>query len=344
MKAMRPLVEFLIAARAAGRSTALVTITGVTGGSARAPGTHLAVDDAGEWHGSLSGGCIEAAVVAEARRVIAAGVAETIRFGAGSRFIDIRLPCGGGMDLLFTPLDAKAPLEEMRERLMARRPIGLALDVAGGLVLEAPPTGTGWDHAVFRVRHDPDLRLVVVGHGAETIALARLADAHGAIVEVHTPDPRVAAQCRDLGVEAGLLRMPGDGRAIVVDPHAAVVLLFHDHDWETGILAPILEQQPFFVGAMGSRQTHRRRLAALHAMGVAVSRTMRVIGPVGFLPASRDPETLALSILGQVVAHQHAATGREACAARDAAMAGTDQARAGVERPARPGVPIGEIR
>src|SRR5215210_1523603 len=95
--------RFILDASARGERTALVTITGVTGSSSRAPGTQMAVSETGAIHGSLSGGCVEAAVVGEAQRVIGTGAREHIRLGPGSPYIDIQLPCGGGLDLLILP-------------------------------------------------------------------------------------------------------------------------------------------------------------------------------------------------------------------------------------------------
>lgn len=78
-------------------------------------------------------------------------------------------------------------------------------------------------------------------------------------------------------------------------------MLFHDHDWETELLLQLLEQTPFFIGAMGSRATHAWRLRILAERGVAAASLARIVGPVGLIDAARDPETLALSALGQIV-------------------------------------------
>jgi xanthine dehydrogenase accessory factor len=96
MKGAAALFRFLIDRAGRGERTALVTITDVIGSASRAPGTHMAVSETGAWVGSLSGGCVEGAVVGEAKRVIEADHAELIRFGAGSPFIDIRLPVAAG--------------------------------------------------------------------------------------------------------------------------------------------------------------------------------------------------------------------------------------------------------
>ncbi|NRD91029.1 hypothetical protein C8024_18600 [Sphingopyxis sp. BSNA05] len=89
---------------AAKQKIVLITLTAVTGASTRNPGAHMAVAEDGSSTGSFSGGCVEAAVVAEALDVINAGKPREIRFGADSPYLDIRLPCGGGIDLLFTPV------------------------------------------------------------------------------------------------------------------------------------------------------------------------------------------------------------------------------------------------
>ena len=79
-------------------------------------------------------------------------------------------------------------------------------------------------------------------------------------------------------------------------------MLFHDHDWETALLRQALAQEALFIGAMGSARTHANRLAALEAAGVPAEQAARVCGPIGLIPAARDPQTLALSVLSEVVA------------------------------------------
>jgi xanthine dehydrogenase accessory factor len=91
-------------------------------------------------------------------------------------------------------------------------------------------------------------------------------------------------------------------------------MLFHDHDWEIELLAQALTLRTFFIGAMGSRETHERRLAELRQNGVPDELSRRIVAPVGMIRSARDPDTLALSILSQVVdAHREmSATSGEA--------------------------------
>lgn len=293
------ILRFLIDAAARGERTALVTLTDVVGGASRAPGTHMAVSETGAFLGSLSGGCVEAAVVAEAKDVIGRGRAESVRFGVGSRYIDIRLPCGGGIDLLFTPEPHLAVLEDALARLERREKAGLWLGRNGGV--EPSDAAAGWSKDGFVVRHQPALRIVIVGHGEEPRALAAQATAFGADTLVLSPDSALVAAERALGRPAEHLRTTAPSAHLTADRRSAVVFLFHDHDWEGTLLAQALATEAFYIGAMGSRTTHARRLAELRTRGFSDEGLARVVGPVGLIRATRDPATLALSVLAQIV-------------------------------------------
>lgn len=303
MKDALALFRFLLDAIGQGERTALVTITDVIGSSSRAPGTHMAITESGAYFGSLSGGCVEAAVVGQAQRAITSGEAEHIRFGAGSPFIDIRLPCGGGMDLLILPRLREEVIRQARDTLVARQPVALRMMIDGSLAVASgeDQKPSGWEGDAFVARHAPDLRLIALGHGSEVQALAALARAYGIEVSVLTPDEAIVEKEKAAGSAAYLLKTPGRSPHLVTDRHTMVVFLFHDHDWETALLAQALEQEAFYIGAMGSRQTQAQRVAALAGYGVSAELAGRVVGPIGLIPATRDPETLALSVLAQVV-------------------------------------------
>ncbi len=303
MKGASALFRFLNDAAARGERTALVTITGVVGQSSRAPGTHMAVAESGTYHGSLSGGCVEAAVVGEALRIMKSCIPECVRFGAGSPYIDIRLPCGGGLDLLIIPDPAQESIKAAQRMLDGRVAVALVVGRDGGLATEEIHASTiGWRGNAFVAHHHPDLRLVIVGHGTETEVLAQLAYPYGAQVTVISPDADLLVRVAEWGVPGFLLKTPARSDHLRIDGYTAVVMLFHDHDWEPDLIMQALEQDALFIGAMGSRTTHARRLAELRSRGVEDVALKRLVGPIGLIPATRDPETLALSILSQIAA------------------------------------------
>lgn len=170
MKGALDIFRFLLDAAGRGERTALVTITDVIGRSSRAPGTHFAVSETGAFRGSISGGCVEAALVGLAQRVITRGTSERIRLGVGSPYIDVRLPCGGGLDLLVIPDPAAEALSRACDQLEQRQSLALALHPDGRIWIEQSPPDefAGWSAGIFHVRHDPEIRLVVIGQGSET--------------------------------------------------------------------------------------------------------------------------------------------------------------------------------
>lgn len=84
-----------------GRGVALATVVETWGSAPRPAGSHLVIDAAGAFEGSVSGGCVEGAVVAEAADVIAAGVPRLLEFGVADETAwEVGLSCGGRIRVL----------------------------------------------------------------------------------------------------------------------------------------------------------------------------------------------------------------------------------------------------
>ncbi len=300
--------DFLAARQASGTPAALVTVTSVTGASVRNPGAHMAVDEAGNFVGSLSGGCIEAAVVAEAKATIASNAVRNVRYGAGSPFIDIRLPCGGSVDLLMTPVSGALWPRTLADTLAERRPASLRLpkkNAAVSLAQGVALSGAGWNGDMFEVNHIPKMRLQIIGHGASVMALAELALALPADLLLLSPDSAIIADAASRNISAHLLKDARGDAALMGDPWTATIFLFHDHDWEAELLKAVLARPSFYIGAMGSLKTHAERLDRLRLDGVSEATLARLTAPIGLFHSSRDPSTLALSTLAQVVQAFH---------------------------------------
>jgi xanthine dehydrogenase accessory factor len=291
---------FLQERQAAAQRCALVTVLRVEGSSMRNPGTHMGVCEDGCFVGSLSGGCIENAVVGEALEALKAGTPRVVRFGAGSPYVDIKLPCGGGLDIHFQPLDNRDLVMQGCTAIAAREPFSIAIEGEARFVADWP-SGAG----VFG--HWPALRLQVVGHGASVQALAKLARAMELESHVLTPDSRLLASLVGQGLGATRLEKTSDTHMLKSDPWTAIVFLFHDHDWEVPLMARALALPHCYLGAMGSRRAHVVRCEALALAGVSAEAIASIKAPLGLFHSSRDPETLALSALGEIVQAYQAA-------------------------------------
>ena len=268
----------------------------------RNPGTIMGVAEDGRFAGSLSGGCIENAVVAEALDTLKAGTPRVMRFGVGSPYLDIKLPCGGGLDLHFAPLVASEFVALGLQSVSARAPFTICVGPDG---VEHRPQ---WHSPAFDSETAsgvfgqwPAPRLQIVGHGAGVEALSTLAHTMGCEVHAFTPDERIIAALRGQGHEPALLKRRTQTDLLQSDPWSAFVFLFHDHDWEIELMERALSLPHFYLGAMGGRKAHAFRSEALLARGVSQDKLNTIKAPIGVFHSSRDPHTLALSTLAQVI-------------------------------------------
>lgn len=294
--------QFLDDAQGKGLRTVLVTVCGVEGSSMRNPGTIMGVAEDGSFAGSLSGGCIENAVVSEALEVLAKGGPRIVRFGAGSPYLDIKLPCGGGLDVAFHVIEDAAFAASCSASIEAREPFSIATGARGAAHLAE------WREAWFDADtgeavfgHYPGPHLQIIGHGAGVEALALLASAYGCTVRILTPDKRLIEQLAARAIDALCLDRTDQTSLLQSDRWTATVFLFHDHDWEIDLMQSALSMPHFYIGAMGGRRAHAFRAEALMQRGASAEKLASIRAPIGLFHSSRDPQTLALSTLAEII-------------------------------------------
>ncbi|RRH77397.1 XdhC family protein [Falsigemmobacter faecalis] len=271
----------LAALRAAlqrGEPAALAVITGVLGASYRPLGAGMVVTAGGQRFGNLSSGCIERDVEIHALAALADGQIRHLRYGQGSAWQDLQLPCGGGLDILLLPCPDARALEAAALALAARREADLTL-------------------GPLRLTLLPELRFLIFGKGPETRALAQMAHAAGYLSEVFSPDPETLEGLPEARLTPGSDWPEG----VAIDPRTAVTLFFHDHDREPQLLARALSSEAFFIGAQGSARAAATRDEALRQAGIPEPALTRLARPFGLIPSVRDPRSLAISVLAQVL-------------------------------------------
>ncbi len=103
---MKEILEDVERFRAAGQVVALARVVDTEGSGPRSPGAAMAVSERGEVAGSVSGGCVESAVVTEALEVIAEGTPRMVSFGySDDDALEVGLTCGGTVHLFIEVLD-----------------------------------------------------------------------------------------------------------------------------------------------------------------------------------------------------------------------------------------------
>jgi xanthine dehydrogenase accessory factor len=315
----------LARAAAAHADSILATLTAVVGGGPRPPGTQMLISDEGLC-GFLSGGCIEGDIVAHAADVLRSGRPERLIYGDGGPFPDIRLVCGGRVEVLLERLGAD---DHAVDRLLAlgaaRRP---ALWVSDGSVRtcwaqdEAPPPGSSHGDLVRALVDDPAASLSVDA-GAGRIAL-RYAPVRRMVVVGGDPTAMAIASLAAVsGFESWLVRpkgpetpppLPGvryDRRAadialahIGLDPWTYVAVATHDLDLDEMALTAALPSPAPYVGALGARRRLPERLARLRRLGVAERDVARLRAPIGLDLGGKAPFEIAVAVLAEVLALQ----------------------------------------
>ena len=172
-------------------------------------------------------------------------------------------------------------------------------DAAGNVTLD----GDSW----FVHPHNPALRLIVVGAVHIAQALVPMAQTLGFAVTVVDPRRAWATAERFPGITLVHEWSDDAVAALVPDSRTAVVTLTHDPKLDDPGLDVALKSDCFYVGALGSRRTHAKRVARLVEMGHAEAAIGRIHAPVGLnIEAVTAPE-IALSILAEVVAARRGA-------------------------------------
>ena len=300
--------------RAQGQRAALVTLIGVEGGAPRQVGAQMAVAEDGSYAGYLSGGCLEQAVVLEAQAVIQSGQNKIVRYGKGSPYFDVKLPCGSGLDLYFDQnisLGCVADIVAFRAR---REPCVLETVLATGVSTvrhcdEGSDTAQSlWQDGALQRVYPSSVRLVLLGNGPGLVGLAVLAVATGIELRISTSDDATRAELDASGLSQNLFpaAAPQAGGLERLDAATAAVLFFHAHDQEPDLLGALLRSKSFYIGAIGNHAVHRERLAILASRGFPLSDLERIRAPVGSIPGAKSKATLAIGVLAELMAEAKA--------------------------------------
>jgi len=311
---------------AKGRKVALATVL-ETWGSAPCPvGSHLVIDQDGRFEGSVSGGCVEGAVIAEAVELVETGGRRVLEFGVADETAwRVGLSCGGRIKVHVERLDGG--LASLNAARQARKPaihiIGLdddkdweltqAEDSVGGttglppaLVAQAWATSKPGiietdGRRYFVNPHHPAPEIVLIGATHTSQVLAPMAAMAGFAVRIIDPRQAFATPERFQGIDLSA-DWPQDALANrPLDAYCALVALTHDPKIDDGPLALALNAGCFYIGALGSRKTHAARLERLRLQGFSDQDLAHIHGPVGLSIGAEGPAEIAVSILAEII-------------------------------------------
>jgi xanthine dehydrogenase accessory factor len=277
------ILKFAVSTFKATGNAAIATLIEIRGSAARALGSTVAVASDGRYCGYMSGGCVEAAVASEALLAMREGKDRQIVFGEGSPYFDIVLPCGGGITVAIHCLRSVDAIEWVLDELKGRRAANLHYSLSRqSLSAKASAHLSDTEHDNFLTVYQPSARILLSGQSIEAEMVQRIAAVSGYDVVALTAGTRRVAER--------------------IDEHTAVVLLHHDIDAELPLLIAALRSTAFYVGALGSSRTHRRRVERLEKLGFDNETIARIRAPIGMFGPVKDARSLALSVLADIAA------------------------------------------
>ncbi len=302
---------------ASGRPAALATVLSTWGSAPRRAGSQLAIAQDGAFFGSVSGGCVEGAVILAAQEALSDGECRVLEYGVADQdAFAVGLACGGNIRILVEPVGVgkgpdKKTIEALAEAYAARRPIGYQVDLRTWqrrlIDAEMP------DHAAifaqdrsalegdtFTLVFNPPLKMIIVGavHISQTLAaIARMAG-YG----VHIVDPRKSFASAERFPEDEIMDVWPDEALgqIGTDARTAIVTLTHDPKLDNPALETALRGDAFYIGSLGSKRTHAKRVAHLKQAGFSDAEIARIHAPIGLDIGSSSPAEIAVAIMAEV--------------------------------------------
>ena len=305
-----------------GKGAALATVVQTWGSAPRPVGSLLAISSEAELAGSVSGGCVEGAVAAEALEALEDGKCRVLSFGVSDdEAFAVGLACGGEIRVMVEPIaTGSGPNITLINELAALRQTREAVILATNTTtwerrLIHPETGdpleteaaaarhadkSGFAGEWFLGVHNPPLRLAIIGavHIAQPLMqMARLTGYDPVVID---PREAFAAEARFPG-ETLIHDWPDAAlTAYSLDRRTAVVTLTHDPKLDDPAIMTALRSPIFYLGCLGSTRTHAKRVTRLIEAGFTEAEIARIHAPVGLDIGGKSPAEIAVSILAQM--------------------------------------------
>lgn len=286
----------------AGQQVALATVVRTWGSSPRQPGALMVLASGGGFEGSVSGGCIEAELIARVQSNFPQTL-ETIEYSSSTTR---SLPCGGRLLLALEPLAALDGLAALIDALRSGQRVVRTLDLGGGRVHWAAAGSdarTRYEDDILQVVYEPAWRLLVVGAGELAAWVCRYAALLGYRISVCEPriEYREAWSLHDFPVAP---EHPDDHIAAAgCDAQTAIVALTHDPKVDDLAMLEALDTPAFYIGALGSSRTTAQRAARLaEHFGKTPQALARIRAPIGIDLNTRKPQEIALAVLTDITA------------------------------------------
>ena len=299
-----------------GTGAAVATVIRTWGSAPRPVGSQLAVSGEGDIIGSVSGGCVEGAVIIEALNTLKTGRNVILEYGVSDEdAFAVGLACGGNIQILVEPVGfglSENIVADLVCRCQRREPVAYSIDIKSGvnkvITLDIADgkknVGTytsGFYGAEFLVIYEKPLRMAVIGGVHIAQPLVSIARMSGFAVVVIDPRSTFLNAIRFPNVELSNLWPDEALKAFKPDSRTAIITLSHDPKIDDLGLIEALNSNCFYIGCLGSKKTHSKRLDRLSKIVNSDVCLSRLHGPIGLNIQSRTPTEIAISIMAEVI-------------------------------------------
>jgi xanthine dehydrogenase accessory factor len=279
---LKEIIEILSAVSelADGKPAILATVKDVRGSGYRLPGARMLVLANGDTFGTVSGGCLEADVLERAKKVLETGESELFTYdttGDENSVFSLSMGCRGVIDILLEPLSKDSDLvSEMR---------------------------LAYEDRVATDNFETPIAVTLFGAGADAVPFARIASEIGWQITVHDHRPAFLTKERfPTARKLVLQNVDETPDPIHADGRTAAVIMTHNYARDRLILPALLKSKVFYVGALGPKRRTEQLLEEIAVDGhtFTVDQLTRLYAPVGLDIGADTPESIALSIIGEI--------------------------------------------
>jgi xanthine dehydrogenase accessory factor len=290
------------------RKVALATVISTWGSAPRPVGGQMAIDSNGEIIGSVSGGCIEGAVINEGINSINDGKLRIKDYGISNDMAwEVGLACGGELKILIQPLNLEDKIVySIVENIKNREPTKLIINcLTGSRHIDNSIINqiSSYDKIKEEFIHviDPKPRLFIVG--AVHIAQALISLAKTADFEIILIDPREHFATKDRFPNCKIINEWPDTALsnFILDKATHLVTLTHDPKIDDPALIYTLKKDIGYIGSLGSKKTHNKRCERLIDIGFCQSDLSKIHGPIGLNIKAKTPAEIAISIMAEII-------------------------------------------
>ena len=290
------------------RRIALATVISTWGSSPRPVGGQMAIDENGEIIGSVSGGCIEGAVISEGISCIKDGKSRIKDYGISNNMAwEVGLACGGELKVLIQPLNLDDNiLYSLVNSIKKREIVKLRIDCLTGYrkidntiddkISHFYKSKNEFIHVI-----DPKPRLFIIGAVHIAQALVTLADVTD--YEVILIDPRDHFATKDRFPNCKIINeWPDEALSnFDLDESSHLVTLTHDPKIDDLALIFCMKKNFGYIGSLGSKKTHNKRCERLLKKGFNKKELSKIHGPIGLDIKAKTPAEIATSILAEII-------------------------------------------